>query len=121
MDIRRRFGDQGETFVCTYLTKNRYIILERNYRTRFGEIDIIAQIDDTICFIEVKTRAHYHAGMGEIVTPSKQRKIIQTAKHFLMNNVSTSYIARFDVAFLVGDEPSKLTLSYIPNAFYEEL
>jgi putative endonuclease len=119
MDARRKFGNDGESLVCSYLEKQGFTILQRNYATRSGEVDIIAQQNLLICFIEVKTRAKHHAGLGEIITRTKQMKIILTAKHYLSQLKYPAYIARFDVAFVVeSDTHSPIT--YIPNAFNEE-
>ncbi len=120
MNIRRTFGNNGETLVCSYLEKQGYSIIGRNYSTRLGEVDIIAQQDDLICFVEVKTRAKYHASIGEIITKSKQTKIILTAKQFLAQHNRASYIARFDVAFVIGNDTGDSTITYLPNAFNEE-
>jgi putative endonuclease len=119
MDIRRTFGNSGESFVCEYLEKQGYTILKRNYSTRGGEVDIIAQYDSLICFIEVKTRAKYHVSIGEIITKTKQAKIIATAKHYL-SQISAAYIARFDVAFVITNDTTAPQVTYIPNAFNEE-
>lgn len=120
MDKRRTFGNDGESLVCSYLEKQGYSILQRNYATRSGEVDIIAQQDSLICFIEVKTRAKHHISLGEIITKTKQLKIIITAKHYLSQLKRTSYIARFDVAFVIGNDATDSNITYIPNAFNEE-
>ena len=74
-------GKLGEDAACKYLKKQNYQILERNYRKRYGEIDIIAQKSNKLIFAEVKTRSGERYGTpSEAVTFSKQQKIIKTAE-----------------------------------------
>ena len=70
-----------------YLKKKGYIILERNYKLRSGEIDIVAKENNTISFIEVRTRSSLKFGSPfDSVTTSKQRQIIRTALHYIKAN-----------------------------------
>lgn len=80
-----RLGDKGEGLAVTFLRKNGYRIRERNYRTKIGEIDIIADDGDTLVFVEVKTRESIACGRPfEAVTADKKRKIAGTALQYLM-------------------------------------
>ena len=63
---KKFLGDKGELIALNYIKKNGYKILEKNYKTKFGEADIIAKKDDLICFIEVKTRTNLIYGEGNI-------------------------------------------------------
>lgn len=95
-------GKKGETIAAEWLEQNGYAILARNWRNRTGEIDIIAQEDGCIVFVEVKTLPHTNIEDLDIIINKKKRtKICQTAKHFLVNNrkYNTMYI-RFDVIIL---------------------
>ena len=95
-------GKKGETIAAEWLEQNGYSILARNWRNRTGEIDIIAQEDGCIVFVEVKTLPHTNIEDLDIIINKKKRtKICQTAKHFLVNNrkYNTMYI-RFDVIIL---------------------
>ena len=77
---RQKFGEQGEALAVRHLKKAGYKIIETNYRTRLGEIDIIAKDKDTIVFVEVKTRTSVHFGSPKwAVTPQKQKKISMVA------------------------------------------
>lgn len=107
-------GNAGETSVIHILEKKGFRILARNYTIRAGEIDIIATKDNLIVFVEVKTRTHITFALSQVITPSKQRKIIVTAKHFLLSNSSYDKVCRFDVALVEGQN-----IQYIPNAFQE--
>ena len=109
-------GSAGEEAVVAHLRKNGFSILERNYRIRGGEIDIIARKKDLVVFIEVKARIFGTSGLSEVVTPTKQAKIIFTAKHFLTRNMIENTIIRFDVALVEGKD---FHIIYIPNAFNE--
>lgn len=95
-------GKKGEAIAAEWLEQNGYSILARNWRNRTGEIDIIAQEDRCIVFVEVKTLPHTNIEDLDIIINKKKRtKICQTAKHFLVNNrkYNTMYI-RFDVIIL---------------------
>lgn len=95
-------GKKGEAIAAEWLEQNGYSILARNWRNRIGEIDIIAQEDGCIVFVEVKTLPHTNIEDLDIIINKKKRtKICQTAKHFLVNNrkYNTMYI-RFDVIIL---------------------
>jgi putative endonuclease len=81
---RSSFGKWGEDKAAEYLTKQGYAIIERNYRCRFGEIDIIAVKEGTLTFVEVKTRANLKFGRpAASVTKTKQNKIHSTGFHYL--------------------------------------
>lgn len=110
------FGIQSEAFVAQLLEKDKFVILERNYKKFFGEIDIIAQKDDIIAFIEVKARTNPRASMFELITPAKQRKIKQTASDYIIRNNFENATYRFDVA-LISYNNKQESISYIPNAF----
>ena len=97
-DTRQSFGKSGEDLACQELQRRGYAILARGYRSRFGEIDIIAKHDDTIVFIEVKARDGDEFGGGAAaVTPWKQRRISQMAVEYLSRNKLHDKPCRFDV------------------------
>lgn len=112
-------GDIGESRAVKYLEQNGYDILARNYRTRGGEIDIIARKGEFIVFFEVKSLPH---GNIEILTHElnkvKQKKIIETSKSFLQNNRQyNNSLMRYDVLAL--DVPGLERVHHIENAFSE--
>ena len=83
-DLKKTIGRLGEELAALMLEEKGYEILERNYRCRFGEIDLIAEKNHILAFTEVKTRTASSFGEpAEAVTWSKQQKIRQTALHFL--------------------------------------
>ncbi len=88
----------GEDAAVKYLRENGYKILSRNYRTRLGEVDIVARDRDTFCFIEVKTRSSDRFGLPqEAVSAVKQRQISKAALQFLKDHRLFEKKARFDV------------------------
>jgi len=110
-------GFFGEQQVVRWLQQNGYTIITQNYACKFGEIDIIAKKQDIISFIEVKTRFITYFDLSELITTSKQRKIIATAKRYIALYGNCRQIYQFDVA-LVEKTPEGLIVSYIANAFY---
>lgn len=111
------FGQQSEDFIALYLQKLGFKILEQNYKKFFGEIDIIAQKDDLVIFVEVKARKNSQISMLEIVRPSKQKKIIMVAKSYIGIQNLYDVTCRFDVALLHLIDGQKPELNYIENAF----
>lgn len=114
--IIHTLGNQGEEAVAQYLTQQGYRIIARNFKKRGGEIDIIATYHDIIACIEVKTRTKEYFNISEVVTPQKQRKIITTAKYFLMEQKISDMACRFDIATVALDTG---TIHHFPGAFTE--
>lgn len=112
----KSLGNKGENLVAQFLQKQNFKILIKNYTTRVGEVDIIAQKKDLIVFVEVKTRKNEYFTISNVVNKSKQLKIIKTAKQFVLKNKITDKVLRFDVATVLVTE-SKTEIKYIPNAF----
>lgn len=84
---RKRLGDSGETLASKILHKNGYVILERGYRCKSGEVDIIALDRDTLAFVEVKTRKTRKFGLPEeAVTKRKYLHIMSVANYYLNTN-----------------------------------
>lgn len=109
-------GRLGEDAVALYLERMGYRILARNYRSRFGEVDIIFQDRGCIVFGEVKTRStNYFGEPQEAVNYKKQRRIIATAKTYIANKNITGVNLRFDV-FEVYYNTKKI--KHIENAYF---
>ena len=91
-------GDEGENIACNYLKNNNYKIIERNYKTYLGEIDIIAKKDKCLHFVEVKLRNYSYYGYGvEAVDKAKQKHIINVAKQYIAFNKIKNVEINFDV------------------------
>ncbi len=111
------FGKLAEIAAVDFLKNQGYKILERNRRTRFGEIDIIALDKKVICFIEVKARHSLDLGTPqEAVSFRKQRQIAKAAIGYLKTNHLLEQAARFDVVALLYKE-NLPQISLIKNAF----
>lgn len=97
-------GRWGEEVACAVLRANGYRIIARNWRTRMGEIDIIARDGDVLAFVEVKTRSNAsYGGAAAAVGRHKQRRIILAAGQFLATT-ECDLPARFDVITVLPDE-----------------
>lgn len=104
-------GDIGEEIACQHLKKQKYKILERNYKNKIGEIDIIAQKKKEVVFVEVKYRSDDCFGLpSEAVGKSKQHKIRLVAEEFLSSHKFEDI--RFDVIEILGEE-----INHIVDAF----
>ncbi len=118
MGITQLHGNIGESAACKFLKKNGYKVIERNYRKRYGEIDIIAQKGEMYVFIEVKTRADTDYGLAaEAVTKTKQQRIIRTAKLYIMENELDAAFS-FDVIEVYHKGRKVVRINHIENAFY---
>lgn len=123
----RQTGRQGENASCDYLIKNGYKIVERNYTSPHGEIDIIAEDDKYIVFVEVKFRnnsIHLKKYGRPIlaVTKEKQQHLIYTAKHYLAHH-ATNKKPRLDIIEIIGNQEQNgfisLQIKHYKNAFGE--
>ncbi len=91
-------GNMGENMAVDYLTKKGYIIISRNFRTPYGEIDIIAAKGDTTVFCEVKTRSTDRYGLGrEAITPAKLKHMLNSADHYCREHNIENSPVRLDV------------------------
>lgn len=115
---RRRKGAWWEGEAARYLEKAGYAILERNYRTRAGEIDLIARKENLLIFVEVKMRSSEAFGRPEEAIDSrKQKKIIEIAQLYLAEHPSPTQDIRFDVIAITSEGPQRL-IKHIENAFW---
>lgn len=113
----KRFGAQAEQLSARHYKEQGYIVEAMNFRTRQGEIDVIARKGNLLVFIEVKARSQDSiATPREFVTPAKQRKIVLAAKAYLAATHSLDSFVRFDVAE-VTRSGEKIALHCIENAF----
>lgn len=115
----KTIGSFGENLAENYLINNGYKILNKNFSTKIGEIDIIAKDEEYICFIEVKTRFSSYYGLPcEAVNKSKQKKIIKNAKMFILKNKLFNSNFRFDVVeVILNYNNNSHNIKIIKNAF----
>lgn len=113
-------GREGERRVAEYLKQKGYIIVKRNYREPLGEIDIIAEDNTYLVFVEVKTRSEGALVSGiQAVDRKKQQRIYNTGNRFL-KRLHIDLVPRFDVAEVTvstDENGEKWSLNYIENAF----
>jgi putative endonuclease len=110
-------GKAGEEEALRYLSQQGYRILERNYRCRFGEIDLIARDGKTLVFIEVKTRRSQRFGPAAAsVTLVKQHHLIKAAQVYLARTRQTDALCRFDVV-TIDIDTQKSRIELIRDAF----
>ena len=110
-------GKAGERITALYLSKKGYSILKTNYRIKGGEIDIIAENDEYIVFLEVKTRSADFISDGfDAVTKTKQKLIIKAAAEYFYR-IGSDKQPRFDVVSIVLDGKKVVGFNYITDAF----
>jgi putative endonuclease len=114
--LNRVLGDRGERAAARHLRRQGLRVITRNYRTTWGEIDLIARDGDTLVFAEVKTRRRGQP--AEAVTPEKQRRLTLAALQFLRRFGLLEQRARFDVVAVVWpDDGRPPSIEHLTNAF----
>jgi len=114
LNSRQQYGRQSEDLAARFLAKRGYKIVDRNYRTPVGEIDIIAKDRKTMVFVEVKARrTNRFGGAPYSITADKKRKITKTAQWYLKMTGQGGAKARFDVVMISNDDEIEL----VKNAF----
>lgn len=118
MSKTQQAGQNAEDLACKYLQHQGLRLVDRNYRCRLGEIDLIMQDKASIVFVEVRYRKSIGFGTGaESVTLSKQNKLIKTASYYLQQQKHNEKInCRFDVVSITGEEKME-QIDWIKNAF----
>ncbi len=113
----RILGNQGEMLARELLTAKGYEILEKNYNCPYGEADIIARLENTVIFIEVKFRRSTKFGYPrEAVTKRKQEKLRLTAEHYIQEKKLSNFDIRFDVVEIL-QTGNKITTEHLEYAF----
>jgi len=116
MQETKILGNTGESIVAEFLKKKGFKLLAQNYCARCGEVDLIAQKDEYVVFVEVKTRKTNYFPTSTVVTYSKQRKIVNTAQWFVLKHQIRDKVLRFDIATVIYAD-SGYEIEYIENAF----
>jgi putative endonuclease len=100
---RQRLGREGEQLACAELERLGYRLLSRRYRTRYGEIDIVAEDGEVLVFVEVKARTDDSFGHpAEAVTDQKQHRVVAMAEAYLAREQVGDRVCRFDVVAVDG-------------------
>ncbi|HBR15214.1 MAG TPA: YraN family protein [Candidatus Omnitrophica bacterium] len=111
-------GRKGEDLAVEFLIRRGYRILERNFRTSFGEIDIIAKDRHAICFVEVRTRtSDGHGHPFESISKIKRIKLTRTALSYLQSHDLFEAATRFDVVAVIPEDQGRYKIEVMKNAF----
>ncbi len=114
--FKKLLGRSGEDQAARYLSRQGYRVIERNYRTTAGEIDLIAFHQGTVVFVEVKTRTSTAFGEPELaVTPQKQQRMVKAALSYIKKRNIHQMPCRFDVVAISRSADEKVEL--IQDAF----
>jgi putative endonuclease len=117
-DVNKGLGDRGEELAAAFLEKHGLRIVERNFRCKGGEVDIVARDGDTVVFVEVKTRRNMNYGVPQLaLTPFKQRQISKAALTWLAKKRQHNAPARFDVIAILLESNVTYSIEHIRNAF----
>ena len=119
MTGKKASGDQGEALAGRYLEERGYTILNRQWRCRFGELDLVAQSPEGIlCFVEVKRRGPGSIGLPrEFVDGRKRDRLRKAAMAYLLETGLDDVRARFDVAEVYEEKDGGLRVVYLEDAF----
>jgi len=114
---RQRLGERGEDLACRALVARGYHILQRRYRTRYGELDIVAEHEGLLIFVEVRARGSGRFGHpADSVGPQKQQRVAAMAESYLGLERMHHRVCRFDVVTVeTGTQPPRVTI--YPDAF----
>ncbi len=111
-------GNRGEELAAAFLVRNGFELIERNFRCKGGEVDIVAKDGKTLVFVEVKSRKTLTYGVPQLaVTPFKQRQISKAALTWLAKNHKHDSPARFDVIAILLNGDYQHQIEHIRNAF----
>lgn len=111
-----QYGKIGEDMAVKYLIAKEYFILSRNYRSRFGEIDIIASVGESIVFVEVKTRTQSQFGSPlEAITKNKIFKMVKTSQFYLSQRNLHGKSYRYDAIEIILRSDEKPIINHLLN------
>lgn len=114
---RKDLGNRGETLAVKFLKRQGYKILERNFRLKSGEIDIVAKDGNNIVFVEVKTRSSNNQEfLRTSVNRGKEKRLIKTASYYLGKQKYQDLTSRFDVVLIVANN-GETRIEHIKDAF----
>lgn len=117
VDPRRTLGSDGEALVATWYENRGYRVVDRNWRCRDGELDLVVRGDGVVVFCEVKTRSSTAFGIAEAVTSAKSRRIRRLATQWLAARRVRAPEIRFDVAAVLARPGHTPEIDVIESAF----
>jgi len=111
---RKKLGSLGEHIATSYLQKQGYTVIDRNFKARYGELDIVAVKDATLIICEVKTRIGSSFGKPEeAITPHKLRELVQTTAYYVLTHAESPKSQRIDLIAISLNEDK--TIQYIKH------
>jgi len=114
---RKALGDAGEQAAVDLLERAGYRVVARNFRCPYGEVDVVAEKGELLCFVEVRMRSSAAWGdPAHTVSWSKQRKVARAALHYLFERGGADRMVRFDVVSVLG-RGAEAVVEHIPDAF----
>lgn len=114
---RQILGADAEEATARHLEAKGYRIRHRNFHSRYGELDLVAEDGDTVCFVEVRMRSSAAWGdPSQTVSRAKQRKVVKAALHYLFVHGLEGRMVRFDVVSVIG-RGEAAQVEHIPDAF----
>ena len=117
MDHRQSLGKRGEDLACVELEKRGYVVVDRRFRTRFGELDIVAREGGVLVFVEVRARSSRSFGTPlESVGWQKRQRLSRMAESYLCAKRLTNVACRFDVVSIL-EEHGRQTIELVRGAF----
>ena len=119
MTSAKAAGDRGEALVARYLQEAGYTLLDRQWRCRFGELDLVARSrEGIVCFVEVKLRGPKSIGLPREAVDARKRERLRAAAALYLSRHEIDAPARFDVAEVYTDEQARIIrLEYLADAF----
>ena len=118
-NYKHRLGKWGEETAANHLIKNGYIILDKNVRTGYGEIDIVARQGEVVVFVEVKTRHSDLFGPPEVsINQRKKERLIQSTRSFMQEHPELGDDWRIDVIAVQQQEPKKVEITHFEYAIF---
>lgn len=110
-------GNKGEELAVKFLRQKGYLIVERNFKTKFGEIDIIAKDNNTIVFVEVKARTNTHFGYPFEAVNEKKRIKLKNLALIFMKKYNKEFPIRFDIVSILFMSDGNKKIEHIKDAF----
>ena len=121
MSNNQIIGKRGEDKAAQFLENQGYTIIERNWRFKKAEIDIIAKIEQMLVFVEVKSKSYTYFGQPEESVSEKKEKLILDAANAYMLEIGHDWEIRFDIIAIVFNEDQSFELNHYKDAFFPSI
>lgn len=118
MAIQQEIGKKGEDFATLFLVQDGYEIKERNWRSGKAEIDIIAEKDGILVFVEVKAKSSRAFGPPELAVDEKKERLLFSAANRYMESIGYEWEIRFDIISIVFLKGQETELTHFEDIFY---